>query len=128
MNRAPRNPGVDALLDQTEWWFGSDSFPYRVTHMDTEHIRNLLAYLRRHANQYLTRRRYLDLDAFGAEDQEALLARWSRELDGRSALDWLNERPLLRALEAELRRRDSIDGEVVPNEPTLPRTLGPSVE
>jgi hypothetical protein len=112
VNLYPVNPGVDALLEQTEWWFGADGYPYRVSNMDAEHIRNLLAFLERRAASLLRRRHWFEAYASG-QSEAALLDRWSRELGTSSPFDWLRQRPLVRALEAELRRRDSIDGEVV---------------
>lgn len=112
MELYPVNPGVDALLEQTERWFGTDGYPYLVATMETEHVRNLLAFLRRRAPGLLQRRHWFETYVSGF-DEAQLLDRWSRELDAGSALDWLNQRPLVRALEAELRRRDSVDGEVL---------------
>jgi hypothetical protein len=122
----PTNPGLVPTLEQTTWWFGQDGRPYQVADMDVEHLRNLLAYLRRHASRLRDHRRWWE-SYHTTESEDALRARQSRELADRSDADWLRDRPLVRALEAELRRRDAVDAEVVDvSEVALPETR-PSV-
>lgn len=109
---APPNPGILAILDQTEWWYGADGYPERVAELDDEHLANLIGFLYRRADAL--RRRLRWFEAYHSDESEdALRARWSRELDVGDASDWLRATPLLRALEAEQRRRDALDCEVV---------------
>lgn len=99
-------------LEQVEWWYDADGYPQRVVELETEHLANLLPYLRRRATQLRDHRRWWETYvSVGPEAPSRAPA--SRELDARGALDWLNDRPLVRALEAELRRRGAVDGEVL---------------
>jgi hypothetical protein len=42
-------PKITDTLRQDEWWYGRDSFPYRITEMETSHVVNVLDWLRRRA-------------------------------------------------------------------------------
>lgn len=104
------------VLDQDEWWYAADGFPVRVDNMDIGYLRNLVTYLERHATHL--RDRALWWETYNLTDEDEAIRRWRHEVDARSSLDWLNDRPLLRALRARLRRLSSVDGEVVdPDEP-----------
>lgn len=105
-------------LEQTEFWYGQDRFPYRIESMEQSHRVNVLAFVRRRAEQIAVARLWREFVTMeGAPDE--VLAEWSCQLEP-DPLDWLNSRPLVRALEAavaayEMRSGDVVDGEVVPS-------------
>lgn len=112
---------VDTL--RQEWmWYGQDNFPYRIRKMDTEHIVNVLDWLRRRAytlrmqhywDEFLE---YSDLDdADVGPNTEHAFVQWlaanpALEVD---PVNWLAATPLVRALWRELRLRDGVDGDLV---------------
>ncbi len=102
---------VIETLEQEEWWFGRDGQPHRVAEMNQEYRLTLLAFLRRRADDL--RRQRLWYELYGIDTAPSTRARWVRELATRTALDWLNDRPLVRALERAVARHDALDGEVV---------------
>jgi hypothetical protein len=111
---------VPSLLDdleQTEFWFGQDRRPYRIEDMEQSHRVNVLAFLRRRVDSLATSRLWREfVEMEDAPDD--VLKQWSNQLES-SPLDWLNSRPLVRALEAavaahDIRSGDVVDGEVVP--------------
>lgn len=115
-------PKIIETLRQDEWWYGQDSFPYRVAEMETSHIRNVLEFLRRRASQLKLQHywdefleRY-DLDDYEVgPDAEQAFIRWlganpAIEADPRG---WLEQTPLVKALRYTLVFRGSVDGDVV---------------
>lgn len=96
------------LLEQTVIWRGQDGRVFYVGELGDEHLGNIIAYLNRHADELLQRRR--DLDEF-TEPSRSL--EHVQQLESADPLAWLHDRPLYRRLLAEQRRRASVDGEVV---------------
>lgn len=115
-------PKIVETLRQDEWWYGQDSFPYRLTEMEASHLVNVLDWLRRRAYQLRLQHywseflEYSDLDESEVgPNTERAFVRWlganpALEVD---AVDWLAATPLVRALWRELARRDGLDGDVV---------------
>lgn len=117
-NGAPPNPGITHTLEQETWWYARDGMPVRVADMDPAYLVNLLAFLRRRASWLWWHRRWVDeYGAVHAPRERGLVvapgAALAPDARERDALDWLNARPLVRALEAALRRATAVDGEVV---------------
>lgn len=115
-------PNIVETLGQTEWWYGADKYPYRITEMPTSHIVNVLEWLRRRADQ-LRRQHYWDefLEYHDLDDSEVgphtqgAFYEWLRhqnQLDG-DATAWLDKTPLVRKLKRTLRKRGTVDGVVV---------------
>jgi hypothetical protein len=115
-------PKITETLQQNEWWYGADSCPYRITEMPTSHIRNVVEWLSRRADQ-LRRQHYWeefleynDLDDLDVgPHSQAAFHEWLRhqnQLDGDSAA-WLERTPLVRKLRWILRKRGTVDGVVV---------------
>ena len=115
-------PKIIETLRQDEWWYGQDSFPYRIKEMDTDHVVNVIDWLGRRANS-LRLQHYWDeflelndLDDYDVgPDTERDFVKWlgaNPALDG-SAIDWLARTPLVEALWDELARRDGLDGDVI---------------
>jgi hypothetical protein len=97
-------PSIVETLEQEEMWYGQDGFPYRVTDMETSHVVNVLAFLRRRAPQLQRHRAWWD-----ALNQRA--TEWQSLEDNPAA--WLERRPLVKALKYELLLRGTVDAEVV---------------
>lgn len=115
-------PNIVETLGQTEWWYGADSYPYRLAEMPTSYLTNVLEWLRRRADQ-LRRQHYWDefleyhdLDDFEVGPHTAVaFHEWLRhqnQLDGDAAA-WLERTPLVRQLKRTLRKRGTVDGVVV---------------
>ena len=115
-------PKIIETLAQDVWWYGRDSFPYRVTEMDTGHVGNVLEWLRRRASQLRLQHHwdefleYSDLpdDDVGPETEREFV-RWlghnpTLDVDARR---WLEQTPLVKALKYTLLLRGSVDGDVV---------------
>lgn len=115
-------PKIVRTLEQDEWWYGQDSFPYRITEMDDYHISNVIEWLRRRASQLRLQHywdeflEHHDLDDcdVGPNTERQFIA-W---LGANPALDadaarWLDAKPLTVALRRELRSRGIVDGIVV---------------
>lgn len=115
-------PKIIETLRQDEWWYGQDSFPYRITEMETSHIVNVLDLLRRRVSTLRLQHywdeflEYSDLDDGDVgPESEAQFIQWlgrNPALES-NPVDWLRATPLVEALWDELRRRDSVDGDVV---------------
>ena len=115
-------PKIVKTLEQTERWYGQDSFPYRIQTMASSHITNVLEWLERRASQLRLQRywdeflEYSDIDdSEVGPNAEAEFVRWlgSGPAIEEDASAWLARRPLVRALKRELRRRGTTDGDVV---------------
>lgn len=115
-------PKIIETLRQDEWWYGQDSFPHRITEMDTSHIINVLDWLRRRASALRLQHywdeflEYSDLDDSDVgPESEAQFIRWLGKNPALESnpVDWLRATPLVETLWSELRRRDGIDGDVV---------------
>lgn len=115
-------PNITETLEQTERWYGQDSFPYRVNTMDTSHITNVLEWLSRRASQLRLQRywneflEYSDIDdSEVGPNTEAAFIKWlgSGPAIEEDASAWLARRPLVQALNRELRRRGTTDGDVI---------------
>lgn len=115
-------PKIVETLRQDEWWYGQDSFPYRVVEMETSHIGNVLEWLRRRANQLRLQHywdeflEYNDLDDLDVgPNTEHDFIKWlganpALETDARR---WVEQTPLVKALKYTLLLRGSVDGDVV---------------
>lgn len=119
---APLNRGITLTLEQTTWWYAQDGYPVRVVDMELEYLTNLLAFLRRRAAHLQTRARYHRAHVAAARGTPPS---FRRELDAVAPLDWLNDRPLIHALEERRRRLTSVDGEVVSTAADLPPATQP---
>lgn len=104
------------LLEQEQIWRGQDGHVFYVRELPIEHLGNVIAYLARHAHELLLERRTY-------EEHDAFTTRTVASLESTDATNWLLDRPLYRALLAEQRRRGAVDGEVVPNRPTLDEAM-----
>lgn len=107
---------LQELLEQDRIWHGQDGRVFYVRELSREHLGNVIAYLARHAHELLLERRTL-------EHHDAFTERTTASLESTDATNWLLDRPLYRALLAEQRRRGAVDGEVVPNRPTLDESV-----
>lgn len=115
-------PKIVNTLRQETMWYGRDSMPYRIRKMDTEHIVNVLDFLRRRAHALRLQHYWdeflctTDLDESEVSpDTEREFVQWlgvnpALEVD---VVDWLAATPLVRALWRELRLRDGVDGDLV---------------
>lgn len=98
------------VLEQTTLWTGQDGRTYYVGELDDEYLGNIIAYLNRHAERLLQKRR--DADESTLEPRSFADVTYLASVD---ALTWLHDRPLYRRLLSEQRRRASVDGDVVSN-------------
>lgn len=115
-------PKIIETLGQDEWWYGRDSYPYRVAEMETSHVGNVLEWLRRRASQLRLQHywddflEYSDLDDLDVgPETEREFVRWlgvnpTLDVDARW---WLEQLPLVKALKYTLLLRGTIDGDVV---------------
>jgi hypothetical protein len=93
-------------------WYGQDGLPYRIEDMETSHVVNVLAFLRRRADDLVRHEAWYEVSRAPLTEQRAILERWRTEL-GDDPTAWLNRQPLIKALQYELLLRDVVDGEVV---------------
>lgn len=100
------------LLEQDRIWRGQDGRVFYVGELPDEHLGSVLAYLGRHAHDLLLQRRTL-------EQHDVLTDRTEASLESTDATNWLLDRPLVRRLLTEQRRRSAVDDEVVPNRTEL---------
>lgn len=116
-------PNIIETLQQDEWWYGRDGFPYRLREMPTSHIENVLEWLRRRASQ-LRLQHYWDefLEHHDLDDEgigpstQGTFHEWLRHQNALEADDgrtWLEQTPFIRALQRVLRRRNTVNGDVV---------------
>jgi hypothetical protein len=106
-------PRLLETLEQTEMWYGEDSFPYRIEEMETSHIKNVIGFLRRRAVNIYKRHRYLEERAAIALGEGFDV--WNSgpyQIDS-NPLEWLNNRPLMQKLEHVLKLRDSIEPDML---------------
>lgn len=116
-------PKIIETLRQDEWWYGQDGFPYRVREMPTSHIENVVEWLRRRANQLRLQHywdEFLEYNDLNDEDigphTQRAFNEWLRHqnaIEADSATAWLDQTPLVRALCRVLRRRNTVNGDVV---------------
>lgn len=105
-------PRIIETLEQEEMWYGQDGRPYLIAEMETSHVSNVLAFLRRRADDLVRHEAWYEVNRASLNEQRAILERWRTVIQDDPA-SWLKRRPLVRALEHELRRRGTVDGEVV---------------
>lgn len=106
-------PRLLDTLEQEEMWYGEDSFPYRIEEMETGHIKNVIAFLQRRAENIYKRHRYLEECAAIALGEP--FDEWNSgpiRIDS-NPLEWLNNRPLLQKLVRTLRLRESIEPDML---------------
>lgn len=116
-------PNLIETLQQDEWWYGQDSFPYRIREMPTSHISNVLEFLRRRANQLRLQHYWTEfLEYNDLEDErigpstQGAFHEWLRHQNAIEANDgsaWLEKTPLVRVLRRTLNRRSTVNGDVV---------------
>lgn len=109
-------------LEQTEWWFGEDGYPHRLTEMEQKHRINVIRMLWRRAAQLYERSIWREEQMLINAPDEVLHhyeAQRARELPA-SPEEWLRSRPLFQELQRLIRRYDAIDAEVL----ELPRRCG----
>src|SRR4051812_16844680 len=105
-------PSIVETLEQEEMWYGQDGLPYRVAEMETSHVVNVLAFLRRRRGDLLRHEVWYELSHAPLVEQRGILERWRTELSDDPAA-WLERRPLVKALKYELLLRGTVDAEVV---------------
>jgi hypothetical protein len=115
-------PNMIETLQQDEWWYGRDSFPYRLDEMDAAHLWNVYNFLARRATQLRTQHYWAEfLEHHDIADEEvgpytrAAFREWLRrqnEIDG-LPLDWLRATPLARELKHQIALRTLTEGVVV---------------
>lgn len=117
-------PNLLDTLEQEEWWYGQDGFPYRVAEMESSHRVNVLNFLRRRADNLWARalwreRRELE------DAPEDVMRSWERDAASQVAadpLEWLNSKPLVKSLRYWILLQDSYDVDFeVADERALPR-------
>lgn len=111
-------PSLLQTLEQTEYWYGQDGFPYRLTEMEQSHRINVLAFLRRRARNIYERHQWAELKVMETAPDD-VFAGWEAENERRlnsDPVEWLNSMPLMQELERLVKAEDTIDGEVVTNE------------
>jgi len=105
-------PRIIETLEQEEMWYGQDGRPYRVTEMETSHVVNVLAFLRRRADDLARHAAWYEVSHAPLSRQLEIIDRWRGEL-GDDPVAWLERRPLVKALRYELVLRDTVEGEVI---------------
>lgn len=107
---------IAQLLEQDQIWRGQDGHVFYVSELPDEYLGNVLAYLGRHAAELLLLRRTW-------EEHDVFVERTTASVESTDPTAWLLDRPLYRRLLAEQRRRGAVDGDVVPNRPTLDKSM-----
>jgi hypothetical protein len=105
-------PHLLETLEQVEMWYGEDSFPYRIEEMETSHIRNVIGFLMRRAENIYKRHRYLEERAAIAL---GIPEGWNEgpiRIDS-DPTEWLRNRPLIQKLERVLKLRESIEPDML---------------
>lgn len=112
-------PRIIETLEQEEMWYGQDGLPYRIKEMELSHVVNVLAFLRRRADDLVRHEAWYQVNHAPLDEQRAILERWRHVIQDDTAA-WLERRPLIKALKYELLLRDTVDGEVVEPRTELP--------
>jgi hypothetical protein len=102
-------------LQQTEMWYGQDDFPYRIDEMEQSHRYNVRNFLLRRAEHLYNRqvwREFRTMERAPEDVFDAWMAENEHSLPTSPAL-WLNNTPLMKALEQAIKNHGTIDGEVV---------------
>jgi hypothetical protein len=107
-------PNFLDTLEQEEWWYGQDGYPYRISEMEQSHRINVLAFLRRRAKNLYDRHQWQEF-RFMQDAPEEVFTEWMRGISS-DPVEWLNKMPLMQALERAVREHDTVDGEVVSHE------------
>jgi hypothetical protein len=100
-------PSILNTLEQEEMWYGQDGFPYRIDEMETSHIYNVLAFLRRRAKNLYDRHTWAEIMSDDFEDCPMSEIAVPQVPD--KPEEWLERKPLIRKFERLLKLRDSIE-------------------
>jgi hypothetical protein len=104
-------PSLFDTLEQDEMWYGQDGYPYVVDEMETSHIRNLIGFLQRRADNIYKRHQWHEARLMESAPDDVFdgwMAEQRRAIPS-DPLEWLNRRPLMQKLERVLRLRESIE-------------------
>jgi len=103
-----RHYHVDELLEQDEVWQSGDREILRIVDMKDDHLVNLKAFLLKHAFRYqsaVLQSMFTFASTLGGEmAQDAMESEISHVAD-KHALLWMEERPLYKAVQNEIFRR-----------------------
>lgn len=102
-------------LEQTEMWYGQDDYPYKLSEMEQSHRINVKNFLERRAQHLYGRglwREFKMMERAPEDVFDAWMAENENALTG-NPVDWLRNRPFMKALEQAIKNHNTIDGEVV---------------
>ena len=108
-------------LEQTEMWYGQDDFPYKIAEMEQSHRINVKNFLERRAQQLHSRglwREFKVMERAPEDVFDAWMAENENSITG-DPVDWLHNKPFMKALEQAIKNHDTIDGEVVHDAGTI---------
>lgn len=111
-------PSLLDTLDQEEWWYGQDGYPYRLAEMEQSHRINVQAFLRRRAKNIYDRHQWHEFRIMESAPDD-VFAEWMHESErmvDSDPVEWLNSTPFMQALDRAIRDHDTVEGEVVTNE------------
>jgi hypothetical protein len=111
-------PNLHDTLDQTEWWYGQDGYPYRLTEMEQSHRINVVNFLLRRARNIYERHQWLEFRVMQNAPEE-VFNEWMHQYEravSSEPEEWLKRTPLMQALDKLIKDHDTVDGEVVSNE------------
>jgi hypothetical protein len=118
-------PNLISILEQDEVWYGQDGFPYYIAEMGTSHIVNVLAFLRRRADNIYERKQWLEMRHMENAPEE-VWNDWVRQNQNSipsDPLEWLNNRPLMQRFEQELKLRTAIEPDTLQIEGANPGVM-----
>jgi hypothetical protein len=103
------------VLEQEEMWYGQDGRPYRIEDMSQAHRLNVLAFLRRRAQELYAHKHWSEAEEIGRTSDGWFVGALPIT---ENPTNWLNRQPLMASLEAAVRNHNTIDGEVITTEVT----------
>jgi hypothetical protein len=92
-------------------WYGQDGFPYKIKEMEQSHRINVVNFLRRRAVQLYDRKTWREFKAMERAPED-VFNQWMAEREwaiSQSPEQWLNEQPLIKALERAIKMHDCIE-------------------
>jgi hypothetical protein len=111
-------PDLLKTLDQEEWWYGQDGYPYKIAGMEQSHRVNVQAFLRRRAKNIYDRHQRREFRIMESAPDD-VFNEWMTETErgiNSDPVEWLDNTPFMRALGKAIKNANTIDGEVVTDE------------
>jgi hypothetical protein len=102
----PAGVGFESLRDQRVWWVTKDGTAMKIADMALSHRRNTLGFLERHAATLKMNAEWALVRSFPGDPSDGVadaLDSIQGEMESTTAIDWLNQQPLVKALRKSIK-------------------------